>query len=567
MNDKRPDPLIGRQLANYRLDRLLGRGGMARVYRGVDLQKARYVAIKVIDAFYRDERAAVERFEREAQTVSQLDGHPNVVRLYRYGEADGYLFIAMQYIDGMDLDMLLSGFRRDGQWMPFDDILSITKNITDALDFIHSRDVIHRDLKPSNIMIDRSGRAILTDFGLALVTDVGTLGQVFGSPAYIAPEQAVSSANARPESDLYALGAVLFEMLTGQPPFSADDAMGLALKHINELPPAPSSLRKELGKGIDRVILKALEKRPEDRYSDGAQLYADLERAVVRMQRYAGGAPATMARVSIHDRVQAGAERLPKLPPYPPDLASPVQPGGSGGGGAPPTSYDALEWGDNAGPYVIPVREPPRSRGWKSITAMAVGVALVLGLVCAGVLLATQALMEGGLGPVVKGPTPSITALSQITQPLPSATQSLTPTHAPATETPPLTETRLPSLTPTPLSGVLVLARLSKDHLLIMNDGDQDINLTLLRIGDRYEGIVGQEMGIPVLEPGKCLAVAYPGRNFKPPASLQCRLLLVVEREQESGFWLYGPFPVFYNEQLVGECNRDEACVLSIPGD
>lgn len=564
MNDKRQDPLIGRQLANYRLDRLLGRGGMARVYRGVDLQKARYVAIKVIDAFYRDQAAAVERFEREAQVVSQLDGHPNIVRLYRYGEADGYLFIAMQYIDGVDLDALLTGFRKDGQWMPFEDVLSITKNITDALDFIHSRDVVHRDLKPSNIMIDRSGRAILTDFGLALVTDVGTLGQVFGSPAYIAPEQAVSSANACPESDLYALGAVLFEMLTGQPPFSADDAMAMALKHINEPPPAPSSLRKELGKGIDRVILKALAKRPEERYSDGAQLYADLEQAVLRLQRYGGEAPPTLARVSIHDRVQAGAERLPKLPQYPPDLAQPVKVGSGGGGRIPPaTSYTSPGWEENAGPYVIPVREQSKSRGWLSITAIALGAALVLGLVCAGSLLALRALTPGGPAAVAASPSPSITVLAQATQLPPTTTVSPTPTRPPATETPPPTDTRQPSLTPS--IGVLVLARLSQNHLLIMNDGDRDINLEPLRIGDRYDGIVGQEMGIPVLEPGKCLAVAYPGKNFKPPANLQCRLILVVEREQESGFWIYGPFPVYYHNQLVGECNREEACVLSIP--
>jgi len=260
------DSLINHRLDGYYIESLLGRGGMARVYRGVDLRRQQYAAIKVVDAPFREDPDAANRFAREAQVIAQLGQHPNVVRLYHYGEDQGYRFIAMQYVDGADLGALLRSLRQDNQRMPFEDVLTIAADVAAALDYIHANQVVHRDLKPSNLMVDRRGRAILTDFGLALLTDVGTLGEVFGSPAYIAPEQAVSSAEARPESDIYAFGVILFEMLTGQLPFSGRDPLNLAMQHVQQPAPAPSRLRPELGPQVDQVILRALAKSPDQRY-------------------------------------------------------------------------------------------------------------------------------------------------------------------------------------------------------------------------------------------------------------------------------------------------------------
>lgn len=558
------DPLAGRQLNGFHIEMLLGRGGMARVYRGVDLRLKRYVAIKVIDPFYRDNPSMVERFKREAQVIAQLGGHPNVVKLYHYGEADGYLFIAMQYIEGVDLATLLSSYRQEGEWMPFEDILAIAKDISSALDYIHSRDVIHRDLKPSNIMLDRDGQAILTDFGLALLTDVGTLGQVFGSPTYIAPEQAVSSADACPESDIYALGVILFEMFAGRPPFAATDPMSMALKHLNEMPPALSSVRKGLSPAIDRTVLKALAKRPEDRYSDGAALYADLEQAVEHSLRYGEATSPTLTHLTIPDRVKAQAEQLPppallvQAPQVPqPSVNRQVEPASETGDPS-PSSHPAFQRvvGSNREPYIIPVRDRPQRRGSLWILGLALGAVLVLSLMCAGAVLAMRSFLEDSLGAIGSTRVPAVTNQTLVSRTKvvpPTATPLPPPTDAPPTELP-------------PVDGIpLTLARLQQNHLLLMNSGKQNIYLPPLQIGEGRDAIQGMELGAQVLEPGECLIMMYPGKKTKLPGDVDCLLLLLVERDPETGFWANGLFAVFYNEQQVGECSREETCIVQIP--
>ncbi|MFC1976249.1 serine/threonine-protein kinase, partial [Chloroflexota bacterium] len=238
------DDLIGQQLDEYRLEELLGHGGMARVYRALDVNLQRYVAIKVIDAPFRADSEAAARFEREAQAIAQLE-HPHIVGLYRYGETNHLLYMAMQYIEGADLDSVLETFRADEEFMPPEDISRIIREICEALDHAHSKDVIHRDIKPSNIMLDQKGRAILTDFGLALLTELGTKGEIFGSPYYIAPEQAISSAGVVPQSDFYSVGVILYEMFTGQVPFDADTPVDVAMLHMSEPPRPPRELRPE----------------------------------------------------------------------------------------------------------------------------------------------------------------------------------------------------------------------------------------------------------------------------------------------------------------------------------
>jgi serine/threonine protein kinase len=215
--------------------------------------------------------------------IAQLS-HPNVVPLYRYGEIDGFLYMVMPYIDGSDLHSLLSGYRKDGEFMEPDDVLHIVQDMCQALDYVHSKGVIHRDIKPGNILLDKQGRAYLSDFGLALITEVGTLGEIFGSPQYISPEQTVSSAKAEARSDLYSLGVILYEIFTGRLPFEDKNPIEQAMKHLKHPVPPPRSLRPEISPQVEAVILKLLAKKPEDRYPNGAALFKALS-AALRSQR------------------------------------------------------------------------------------------------------------------------------------------------------------------------------------------------------------------------------------------------------------------------------------------
>src|SRR5258708_39388889 len=229
------DPLLGKQLGDYVIQELLGRGGMARVYKGYDERLQRYAAVKVINSELSgsaDQVEYAERFRREARAIARLH-HPNIVGVYQFGEYETNYYMAMVFIEGKDLRQILKRNAEKSLMMDFTGVLNIVRGIGMALDYAHSRGVIHRDIKPSNIMLDTENLSILTDFGLALNMTEGTLGDTFGSAHYIAPEQAVSSAKAVPQSDLYSLGVCLYEMLAGKVPLDYPFAMSVSLKHLN----------------------------------------------------------------------------------------------------------------------------------------------------------------------------------------------------------------------------------------------------------------------------------------------------------------------------------------------
>jgi serine/threonine protein kinase len=272
--------LLGQFLDAYQLEELLGRGGMANVYRGVDVRLKRTVAIKVIRAPFRSRAEYAARFKREAQAIAQLE-HPNIVRLYQYGDANGLLYMAMEYIEGQDLHQVLNTMRTNpAAWSPRARC-RLVREICTALDYAHSKGMIHRDVKPTNILIDKRGRAVLSDFGLVLLTDLGTGGTTFGSPQFIAPEQIVSSARAVPQSDLYGLGVILYRMWTGRLPFDDPDPMVLAMQHMSDAPPSPRDIEPAISLRLEQVLLKTLEKDPADRYPSGAALADALETAVL----------------------------------------------------------------------------------------------------------------------------------------------------------------------------------------------------------------------------------------------------------------------------------------------
>ena len=273
--------LIGEFLDAYQLEQLLGRGGMANVYRGVDVRLKRTVAIKVIRAPFRSRAEYAARFKREAQAIAQLE-HPNIVRLYQYGDANGLLYMAMEYIEGQDLHQVLGTMRTNpAAWSPRARC-RLVREICTALDYAHSKGMIHRDVKPTNILIDKRGRAVLSDFGLVLLTAIGTGGTTFGSPQFIAPEQIVSSASAVPQSDLYGLGVILYRMWTGRLPFDDPDPMVLAMQHMSDAPPPPREIEPAISLRLEQVLLKALEKHPAERYPSAAPAQAILARRDAR---------------------------------------------------------------------------------------------------------------------------------------------------------------------------------------------------------------------------------------------------------------------------------------------
>ncbi len=273
------DPLIGQQISNYRIERLLGQGGMATVYYALDVKLNRHVAIKFIDKRFKNNPVYASRFVNEARMMASWR-HEHIVQIYYADDTLGYSYYAMEYVDGNDLSKVMALYQEQGELMPIDEVIRIGKAIASALDYAHKQRIIHRDIKPSNILIAKDGRVLLGDFGMALDVRDGSMGNIFGTPHYISPEQARRSADAVPQSDLYSLGVILYEILTGTVPFNDPSPASIALLHITEPPPSPRGLNPELSVEVEKVILKALEKDPQNRYQSGAKLMAAIEGAL-----------------------------------------------------------------------------------------------------------------------------------------------------------------------------------------------------------------------------------------------------------------------------------------------
>jgi len=271
--------IVGRQFANFRILRLLGRGGMAEVYYGWDVKLDRPVAIKVIDARYRNDPEYSQRFVNEARAMAAWH-HPNIIPIFYADDEDGYSYYVMEYIHGLDLEQVISEYARRQELMPLADVIRIGRAAAQALDYAHRQGVIHRDVKPSNLLISAENRAVLTDFGIAMNVQLGTMGEVFGSPHYIAPEQARRSSQAVPQSDLYSLGVILYEMLVGARPFDDPSPTSLAVQHLTQEPPSPRWVNPDLSPAVEAVLVKALSKSPQDRYSSGKELIDALEAAI-----------------------------------------------------------------------------------------------------------------------------------------------------------------------------------------------------------------------------------------------------------------------------------------------
>lgn len=307
--------LIGQKVGRYRIDSLIGEGGMGSVLRGFDEMLQRDVAIKILSPQFVRRPNFRERFLQEARTAARLR-HPGIVQVYDFGEAPSQLYIVMEFIPGDNLYELLKVLRNRGKQMIITEAIRLVRQVSLAIDYAHRNGVLHRDIKPSNIMLregDDDGRdglpyqPILTDLGLAKLAEGGvitTVGTSMGTPAYMSPEQALGDTTS-PGSDVYSMGILLFELTTGQLPFPAKSITEAIRYHTKEPPPRPGSIRPELAGPIEQIILKALEKEPQDRYPDAAT-FAD-----------------TLARlVSVPEQAQQAAESVSLFTLYEPSVVA-----------------------------------------------------------------------------------------------------------------------------------------------------------------------------------------------------------------------------------------------------
>ncbi|MGW7636797.1 serine/threonine-protein kinase [Streptomyces decoyicus] len=326
--------LSGRRIAEYLLQDEIGRGGMAVVYRAEDLRLGRTVAVKLLAPELARNDTFRQRFAHESRVAAAID-HPHIVPVFEAGETDGVLYIAMRYVRGRDLRALLD---RDGP-LSLETACRIALQVASALDAAHAHDLVHRDVKPGNILIaegtdsDRPEHAYLTDFGLTKkslsLTGFTSVGQFVGTLDYVAPEQ-ISGRPVDGRCDVYSLACVLFEMLTGAPPFRRDDDMALLWAHQYDPPPALTELRPDLPEAVDAVFAEALAKVPEDRYETCRGFVAAL-RAAGRTAApgAAAGTPPAHAMTQVDAQADPGGRRS-AAPPPPPRWATPMFPGRAG---------------------------------------------------------------------------------------------------------------------------------------------------------------------------------------------------------------------------------------------
>ena len=373
-----PQVLAGR----YEIRDLIGRGGMAEVHLGYDKRLSRIIAIKLLRSDIAGDPTFQARFRREAQSAAALN-HPTIVAVYDSGEEEittpngstrSVPYIVMEYVEGHTVRELLG----DGEAVPIPEAVEITTGVLDALEYSHRAGIVHRDIKPGNIMLTSTGAVKVMDFGIARAMEdssatVTQTHAVVGTAQYLSPEQARGEiVDAR--SDLYSTGCLLYELLTGQPPFTGDSAVAIAYQHVREIPKPPSSLAADVPESLDRVVLKALAKTRDDRYQDAAHMRTELLAAERGM---AVSAPATDTWQSTTAMPSATAPS-PAVPAPPPSAAPP-----------------------QAGPEKAAEDKRPRRRWW-------VWLLLIILLIMAGTLIG---MFASGRFPGGKpSPTPSPTA-------------------------------------------------------------------------------------------------------------------------------------------------------------
>ena len=286
--------MVGQQIEHYEIVEVIGGGGMGTVYRAYDINLARPVAIKIMHQQFANRPEFQQRFQQEAQAAARLN-HPSIVAVYHFGRQPDLLYIVMTYVQGLSLGAYLKQLAQRNQVVKLNETLTLLAQVADALGYAHRQGVVHRDVKPDNIIITRLDRpdrpdepplrAVMTDFGLAKLLEGGIetqSGSFMGTLPYMSPEQVM----AKPldgRSDIYSLGVILYQLATGQLPFDIKTPTDAVMKHLHEIPPQPEAIQPALPTSISQIILKALAKKPEDRYQTGGDLARALRQAAQEM--------------------------------------------------------------------------------------------------------------------------------------------------------------------------------------------------------------------------------------------------------------------------------------------
>jgi serine/threonine protein kinase len=579
------DPLIGEKMGDYTIESLLGRGGMARVYQGYDANLDRYAAVKVIDAHLinSDEREEYyERFQREARAIARLQ-HPNIVGVYQFGEYEAQYYMAMVFIDGQDLRQVLKGHVKAGTLMSPVLVLKIMQAMTSALDYAHAEGVIHRDIKPSNILVTEDGKAILTDFGLALNLSDGTIGNTFGSAHYIAPEQAVSSAHAVAQSDMYSLGICLYEMLTGSVPFDDASAMSVALKHLSDPPPPPSQLNPNIPAAVEQVMMRVLEKEPENRYENCAAFMADLKEAFKVSE--------TVDTTSGISKVRANASI-----PRPVDMPPPRRPVNSGSDSIPSPlpnadtgsrrSVSRLE--QTAQKKLRKSQEVQRVGPQRNLLPWVIGGIIIVLLLGAGLFLGLSVLNGSTATPTAAAiadvnptdtptdtPTETASAIAQVgITPLPTD-------PPPPTITPTDTENLQPTTTALIDNPVEIVLIYEEDTLILHNTSDQPVDVSGLTFYQQrpestpirvsISRIWGRGSEPPSRLPaGGCFQVWSRGSFSRLPSPNFCSRQAFYGIEPTNDFWIpksdVDTFELRLGADTIATCPIEAGeCVVAVP--
>jgi serine/threonine protein kinase len=275
-----PENLIGLKLGQYEIVSKIGQGGMAQVYKAYQPSIDRYVAVKILAESMAKDAHFLERFILEARAVAALE-HPHILPVYDFGTQDGLNYMVMRYVDGGTVADLMSTQKT----MTYTDITRIIGDLANALDYAHSKGIVHRDIKPGNMLIDQHGEVLLADFGLARIIEnspksrLTQAGTVVGTASYMAPEQAADEP-LDGRSDIYSLGVVLFEMLTGRPPFDGETLVAIALKHVNEPTPSLRAINPDIPLEFEQVVFTSMEKWPDDRFQTGMEMAQALTAAL-----------------------------------------------------------------------------------------------------------------------------------------------------------------------------------------------------------------------------------------------------------------------------------------------
>jgi ligand-binding sensor domain-containing protein len=406
---------IGKRIGAYQIVEQIGQGGMATVFKAYQPSMDRYVAIKILPSHFTEDESFVGRFTQEARTLARLE-HPHILPVHDYGEEEGITYLVMRYVQAGTLKDLIA---REGP-MELEEAARVLGQVGRALDYGHSQGVVHRDIKPSNVLIDQRGNTFLTDFGIAkLVAETAQFtasGAIIGTPAYMSPEQGMG----KPvdyRCDIYSLGVVLYELVTGRVPFEAETPLAVLLKHVNDPLPLPRQIKPDLPAAVERVILKAMAKAPEDRFQSAQEMIDALAAAVAAK-------PTEIISPPVPAGVAEGTTfaRSISAPPPPTADTAPLAP--TEDGTLPPAADTSLPSPE----AVAPAR---RRKPW----LLLVGGAALLGLLVVVGVFVVDNLIGGEATPTaVSQAQPTATTVSQV-QPTPAAVsqaQATTPAAVPA---------------------------------------------------------------------------------------------------------------------------------------